>query len=950
MIRTKTRRKQKKHGKHGKTKKRIYGGGFLFDYSIWASKTITPIEKNEALNRIKSIVPNPKQPTRTGRLIKTALDELREKYYDNDIYDALDSKISELISKKSVDLKDIFDDKNKGDLKKLTKTNNFVNAGDVEMTELSSRPLMERKTEQQIDAQTERPPTPSVEEPSTAGIGEDLSMTGLSDAVEQSEETGTNERSAEDEAMNRTDDIRKQTMEEADAAVAKSNDTKFQIQQMIKQRETEEAIDLFDDVNDSLVEIIDTAEKQVASSKAKSAIDLFNVVNKDLKTMVDAVELDKERAAAEEARQIEIQNAKTEADRIAAEERFASEKARIDAIELFGTVNGHLQTMVEKTEAERAATEEAERLAEEERKRVAAEEAERLAEEERKRVAAEEAERLAEEERLAAEERERAAAKKVEAERIAAVEKAKSDAVSLFGTVNGYLQNMTEAAAEEERKRAAAEEAERLAEEAERERAAAQKLEEERIAAAEEAERLAEEERERAAAQKLEEERIAAAEKAERLAEEERERAAAQKLEEERIAAAVEQERLAEEAERERAAAQKLKEKVEQERLAAESLFKNTNQSMESIVGDAEAEVKQIAIEQERQSMEAERERIAVKSLLYTVQNSLDDIIGKAEIERAQETSRLEAAQLEAEQAAKLEAERVEAERVEAERAAKLEAERLEAERAAKLEAERLEAEQAAKLEAERLEAEQAAQLEAKRLEAEQAARQTALDEKDAAQSLFNTVRESLNKITGAAESTALQKEDIPLPTPPSTPSSETETEDSDSDSGLSISSTEYNDSDSMSEDESPPESNGVNYSEYYNNMQLYYPEDVNDTVMPKLGSITSADKLYVLRTVDNMVTMDPRHIYANEKAILDSKPLAIIPGYMVNDVDGKMTANDLLELLQSYYNYISKLTYPEPINDLLAKNDEDLLNDFFDSIEKDTVLNEQLKAEYQEP
>ena len=113
MIRTKTRRKQKKHGKHGKTKKRIYGGGFLFDYSIWASKTITPIEKNEALNRIKSIVPNPKQPTRTGRLIKTALDELREKYYDNDIYDALDSKISELISKKSVDLKDIFDDYSK---------------------------------------------------------------------------------------------------------------------------------------------------------------------------------------------------------------------------------------------------------------------------------------------------------------------------------------------------------------------------------------------------------------------------------------------------------------------------------------------------------------------------------------------------------------------------------------------------------------------------------------------------------------------------------------------------------------------------------------------------------------------------------------------------------------------------------------------------------------------
>ena len=124
---------------------------------------------------------------------------------------------------------------------------------------------------------------------------------------------------------------------------------------------------------------------------------------------------------------------------------------------------------------------------------------------------------------------------------------------------------------------------------------------------------------------------------------------------------------------------------------------------------------------------------------------------------------------------------------------------------------------------------------------------------------------------------------------------------------------------------------------------------------MPILGSITSANKLYVLRTVDEkieLITIDPTRIYIYEKSILDSNPppLAIIPGYMVNDIDGQMTANDLLELLQSYSNYISKLTYPAPINDLLAKNDEDLLNNFFKSIDIDEELKNELTAEYQEP
>jgi hypothetical protein len=229
------------------------------------------------------------------------------------------------------------------------------------------------------------------------------------------------------------------------------------------------------------------------------------------------------------------------------------------------------------------------------------------------------------------------------------------------------------------------------------------------------------------------------------------------------------------------------------------------------------------------------------------------------------------------------------------------------------LEAERLEAEQVqfeaeqARLVAEQAAAEQA-RLEAERLEAEREAEPAQLEsEQAAAQSLFDTVQRSLNAITGAAENTELQKEDI----------------------------------------QSPPEPDKVNYSKDYDDTPLYYPEDY-DTVMPKLGSITSTDKLYVLRTVDNMVTIDPKHIYANEKAILDSKPLAIVPGYMVNDVEGEMTASDLLELLQSYYNYISKLINPADIIKLEKMNDDELLENFYELYQEDKTLNEELTAEYQ--
>ena len=291
----------------------------------------------------------------------------------------------------------------------------------------------------------------------------------------------------------------------------------------------------------------------------------------------------------------------------------------------------------------------------------------------------------------AAEEAERIAAEKAEAEQVAA---AKAEA-----------ERIAAEKAEAERMAAETEEAERIAaEKAKSERIAAEKAEAERIAAEKaEAERIAAEkaEAERIAAEKAEAERIAAEKaEAERIAAEkaEAERIAAEKAEAERVAAAkAEAERIAaEKAEAERVAAAKAEaeriaaEKAEAERIAAEKAEAER-------IAAAKAEAERIAAEK------AEAERIAAE---------------KAEAERIA----AEKAEAERVAAAKAEAERIAAEKAEAERvaAAKAEAERIAAEKAEaeRIAAEKAEAERiaAAKAEAERIAVEKA---EAERVEAE---------------------------------------------------------------------------------------------------------------------------------------------------------------------------------------------------------------------------------------
>ena len=302
---------------------------------------------------------------------------------------------------------------------------------------------------------------------------------------------------------------------------------------------------------------------------------------------------------------------------------------------------------------------------------------------------------------------------------------------------------------QEEQRRIAAEQAEaqrQAALRAEQERIAAQQAEQQRLAAEQaEAQRQAalKAEQERIAAQQVEQQRLAAEQaEAQRQAalRAEQERIAAQQAEQQRIAAQqAEQQRLAaEQAEAQRQAALK----AEQERIAAQ-----------------QAEQQRIAAEQaeaQRQAaLRAEQERIAAEQAEAQRQAAL-----KAERERilAQqaEEERLaaeEAARQRAEAAAKAEAERQAALKAEQERIA---AEQAEAQRQAALKAEqeRIAAEQA------KAEREAAIKAEQERIAAEQAeiARQAAIKEEQerlAAEQLAKEEAEAAAKAQAEAEAKA---------------------------------------------------------------------------------------------------------------------------------------------------------------------------------------------------
>ncbi|MDU5494511.1 subtype B tannase [Veillonella sp.] len=311
-------------------------------------------------------------------------------------------------------------------------------------------------------------------------------------------------------------------------------------------------------------------------------------------------------------------------------------------------------------------------------------------------------------------------------------------------------------AAEQERLRVQEEQRRIAAEQAEAQRQAALRAEQERIAAQQaEQQRLAAEQAEaqRQAALKAEQERIAAQQvEQQRLAAEQAEaqRQATLKAEQERIAALqAEQQRIAaEQAEEQRQAALK----AEQERIAAQ-------QAEQQRIAAEQAEAQRQAAlkaEQERiAAQQAEQQRIAAEQAEAQRQAAL-----KAERERilAQqaEEERLaaeEAARQRAEAAAKAEAERQAALKAEQERIA---AEQAEAQRQAALKAEqeRIAAEQA------KAEREAAIKAEQERIAAQQAeiARQTAIKEEQerlAAEQLAKEEAEAAAKAQAEAEAKA---------------------------------------------------------------------------------------------------------------------------------------------------------------------------------------------------
>ena len=312
---------------------------------------------------------------------------------------------------------------------------------------------------------------------------------------------------------------------------------------------------------------------------------------------------------------------------------------------------------------------------------------------------------------------------------------------------------------QEEQRRIAAEQAEvqrQAALRAEQERIAAQQAEQQRIAAEQaEAQRQAalRAEQERIAAQQAEQQRIAAEQA-------EAQRQAALKAEQERIAAQqAEQQRIAaEQAEAQRQAALK----AEQDRIAAQ-------QAEQQRIAAEQAEAQRQAAlkaEQERiAAQQAEQQRIAAEQAEAQRQAAL-----RAEQERiaAQqaEQQRIAAEQAEAQRQAALKAERerILAQQAEEERLAAEEAARQRAEAAAKAEAER---QAALKAEQERIAAEQAKaereaaiKAEQERIAAEQAeiARQAAIKEEQerlAAEQLAKEEAEAAAKAQAEAEAKA---------------------------------------------------------------------------------------------------------------------------------------------------------------------------------------------------
>ena len=425
---------------------------------------------------------------------------------------------------------------------------------------------------------------------------------------------------------------------------------------------------------------IQRAERErIAQLEAEEAANQSGVVQVD-QQMAAQKQAEAQRQAAilgEQQRQMALQ---AEQQRIAQQQAEAQRQAAMQAEQQ--------RIAQQQAEAQRQAAMQAEQ-------QRAAQQAALRAEQER--IAAQQAEqaRIAEAQRQAAEqerlrvqeEQRRIAAEQAEAQRQAAL-RAEQERI---------------AAQQAEQQRIAAEQAEaqrQAALKAEQERIAAQQAEQQRIAAEQaEAQRQAalKAEQDRIAAQQAEQQRIAAEQaEAQRQAalRAEQERIAAQQAEQQRIAAeqAEAQRQAALKAERERILAQQ----AEEERLAAEEAARQRAEAAAKAEAERQAALK---AEQERIAAEqakAEREA-AIKAEQERIAAEQAEIARQAAIKEEQE--RLAAEQLvkeEAEAAAKAQAEAEEKAKAEAEAKAKAKAQ-AEAEAAAKAQAE---AEEKAKVEA----------------------------------------------------------------------------------------------------------------------------------------------------------------------------------------------------------------------------------------------------------
>ena len=452
---------------------------------------------------------------------------------------------------------------------------------------------------------------------------------------------------------------------------------------------------------------------------------------------------DIQRAERERIAQLEAEEAANQSGVVQVDQQMAAQK-QAEAQRQAAILGEQQRQMALQAEQQRIAQQQAEaqRLAamQAEQQRIAQQQAEA----QRQAAMQAEQQRAAQQAALRAEQ-ERIAAQQAEQARIAEAQRQAAEQERLR--------------VQEEQRRIAAEQAEvqrQAAIRAEQERIAAQQAEQQRIAAEQaEAQRQAalRAEQERIAAQQAEQQRIAAEQaEAQRQAalKAEQERIAAQQAEQQRIAAeqAEAQRQAALKAEQDRIAAQQ----AEQQRIAAEQAEAQRQASLK-------AEQERIAAQQ------AEQQRIAAEQAEAQRQAAL-----RAEQERiaAQqaEQQRIAAEQAEAQRQAALKAERerILAQQAEEERLAAEEAARQRAEAAAKAEAER---QAALKAEQERIAAEQAKaereaaiKAEQERIAAEQAeiARQAAIKEEQerlAAEQLAKEEAEAAAKAQAEAEAKA---------------------------------------------------------------------------------------------------------------------------------------------------------------------------------------------------